>query len=161
IAWCILLAGCTQNPSANSADKWDKKEVMIPARDGVKLHTLILRRKDATGNLPFLIERSPYGFVNKSDERAMNGRYKELDDEGFIVVLQDIRGRYGSEGEFAMNRHPRDRSKPNSIDEATDAYDTVEWLIKNVPNNNGRAGMLGISYGGWLTAMALMEPHPA
>ena len=86
---------------------------------------------------------------------------KQLADEGFIFVFQDIRGRYESEGEFMMERAPRDRTKPNSIDEATDAYDTVDWLIKNVPNHNGRAGILGISYGGWLTAMALMEPHPA
>ncbi len=130
-------------------------------RDGVKLHTIILAPKGANEKLPFLIERSPYGFDNGRDERTLQTRYKQLADEGFIFVLQDIRGRYGSEGTFVMQRHPHDPTIPNSIDEGTDAYDTIDWLVKNVPNNNGRAGILGISYGGWLTAMALMEPHPA
>jgi putative CocE/NonD family hydrolase len=85
----------------------------------------------------------------------------ELADEGFIFVFQDIRGRYQSAGTFVMQRPLRDPSKPNSIDEGTDTYDTIEWLLHNVPNHNGRAGILGISYGGWLTAMALIEPHPA
>ena len=76
-------------------------------------------------------------------------------------MFQDIRGRYQSEGQFVMQRPVRDPSKPNSIDEGTDTYDTIDWLLKNVPNHNGRAGLLGISYGGWLTAMALIEPHPA
>ncbi len=152
----LLLAGCSKRPAG-----WDKTEVMIPVRDGVRLHTLIFAPKNTSEKLPFLIERSPYGFDNGRAERTLETRYKQLADEGFIFVLQDIRGRYGSEGEFAMNRHPRDRSVPNSIDEATDAYDTIDWLLKNVSNNNGRAGILGISYGGWLTAMALMEPHPA
>ncbi|HWZ30519.1 MAG TPA: CocE/NonD family hydrolase [Bryobacteraceae bacterium] len=156
LAASLLLAGCTKQPT-----EWIKTDVMIPARDGVKLHTLIFSPKNTSGKLPFLMERSPYGFVNGGAERVLANRYKQLADEGFIFVLQDIRGRYGSEGEFVMQRHPRDRSKPNSIDEASDAYDTIEWLLKNVPNNNGRAGILGISYGGWLTAMALMEPHPA
>ena len=134
---------------------------MIAARDGVKLHTLIFAPKGASSKLPFLIERSPYGFDNGRAERTLQTRYKELADEGFIFVLQDIRGRYQSEGQFVMTRPVRDRSNPQSIDEGTDTYDTIDWLLKNVSNNNGRAGMLGISYGGWLTAMALIEPHPA
>ncbi len=154
---CVVLIGCArQEPSA-----WDKTDVMIPARDGVKLHTLIFAPKNPTTKLPFLIERSPYGFDNGRAELALRTRYKQLADEGFIFVLQDIRGRYQSEGQFVMERPVRDRSDPKSIDEGTDTYDTIDWLLKNVPNNNGRAGMLGISYGGWLTAMALIEPHPA
>ena len=153
----VLLSSCTQTAPA----AWDKTEIMIPMRDGVRLHTLIYAPKNQNGKLPLLIERSPYGWTNGRPENSLKARYKQLADEGFIFVFQDIRGRYDSEGEFEMTRAPRDRSKPNSIDEATDAYDTVDWLIKNVPNHNGRAGMLGISYGGWLTAMALMEPHPA
>ncbi len=151
-----LLAACTKVPTA-----WDKTETMIPMRDGIRLHTLIYAPKNASTKLPLLIERSPYGWTDGKPERSLANRYKQLADEGFIFVFQDIRGRYDSEGEFAMERAPRDRSKPGSIDEATDAYDTIDWLIKNVPNHNGRAGILGISYGGWLTAMALMEPHPA
>jgi uncharacterized protein len=152
----IVLSSCTQKPTA-----WDKTEVMIPMRDGVRLHTLVYAPKNQSSKLPLLIERSPYGWTNGRPETSLKNRYKQLADEGFIFVFQDIRGRYDSEGTFEMTRAPRDRSKPGSIDEATDAYDTVDWLIKNVPNHNGRAGILGISYGGWLTAMALMEPHPA
>ncbi len=153
----LSLAACTPNDPAD----WNKTEVMIPMRDGIRLHTLIYAPKNATTKLPLLMERSPYGFTGGKPEVSLKARYKQLADEGFIFVFQDIRGRYESEGEFVMTRAPRDRSKPNSIDEATDAYDTTDWLIKNVSNHNGRAGILGISYGGWLTAMALMEPHPA
>jgi putative CocE/NonD family hydrolase len=153
---CCLLAGCAKKPT-----DWEKMDVMIPARDGIKLHALIFSPKNASGKLPFLIERSPYGFDNGRGERSLTNRYKELADEGFIFVFEDIRGRYGSDGQFVMERPVRDRSVPNSIDEGTDTYDTIDWLLKNVPNHNGRAGILGISYGGWLTAMALMEPHPA
>jgi putative CocE/NonD family hydrolase len=153
----LALAGCQPPRSA----AWNKTEAMIPMRDGVKLHTLVFAPRNATGKLPFLIERSPYGFDNGRDERTLATRYKEMADEGFIFVLQDIRGRYGSEGQFVMQRPVHDRSKPDSIDEGTDTYDTIEWLLKNVPGNNGRAGLLGISYGGWLTVMALIEPHPA
>ena len=154
---CLALAGCRTSQSA----AWNKTEAMIPMRDGVKLHTLVFAPGKATGQLPFLIERSPYGFDNGRGERTLATRYKELADEGFIFVLQDIRGRYGSEGQFVMQRPIHDRSSPGSIDEGTDTYDTIEWLLKNVPGNNGRAGLLGISYGGWLTVMALIEPHPA
>jgi putative CocE/NonD family hydrolase len=155
--FCLALAGCKQSQSA----AWNKTEAMIPMRDGVKLHTLVFVPGKTPGQLPFLIERSPYGFDNGRDERTLATRYKELADEGFIFVLQDIRGRYGSEGQFVMQRPIHDRTKPGSIDEGTDTYDTIEWLLKNVPGNNGRAGLLGISYGGWLTVMALIEPHPA
>jgi putative CocE/NonD family hydrolase len=152
----LVLAGCAKKPA-----EWDKLDVMIPARDGVKLHTLVFIPKNASEKLPFLIERSPYGFDNGRAEKTLASRYKQLADDGYIFVLQDIRGRYQSEGTFVMQRPVHDRSVANSIDEGTDTYDTIDWLLKNVPNNNGRAGLLGISYGGWLTAMALIEPHPA
>jgi len=154
---CLLLCGCARKESS----QWDKTDVMIPARDGVKLHTLIFAPKGAGAALPFLIERSPYGFDNGRAESTLATRYKQLANEGFIFVLQDIRGRYQSEGQFVMTRPVRDPSNPQSIDEGTDTYDSIDWLLKNVPNNNGRAGLLGISYGGWLAAMALIEPHPA
>jgi predicted acyl esterase len=96
---------------------------------------------------------SPYGAPS-SPRPLVSEPYKELVEEGYIFVFQDIRGRYQSEGRFVMQRPPRDKSDPRAIDESTDAYDTVEWLLKNVPGNNGRAGLMGISYGGWLTAMA-------
>src|ERR1700722_13252857 len=135
---CFVLAGCSKKPT-----DWNVTEAMIPARDGVKLHTYIFSPKNAGDKLPFLIERSPYGFDNGRGERSLQNRYKQLADEGFIFVFQDIRGRYGSEGQFVMERPPRDRKDPASIDEGTDTYDTIEWLTHNVPDHNGRAGMLG------------------
>jgi putative CocE/NonD family hydrolase len=135
---------------------------MIPMRDGVRLHTEICVPKNAAVPLPFLITRTPYGVNDDAHGfSGMFGNYRELIPEGYIFVFQDIRGRFRSEGQFVMQRPPRDRAVPGSIDEGTDTYDTIEWLVKNVPNNNGRAGLLGISYGGWLTMMGLLEPHPA
>ena len=141
---------------------FDRTEEMIPMRDGVRLHTEICVPKNAADSLPFLITRTPYG-INDDDQgfsRAF-GIYRELIPSGFIFVFQDIRGRFQSEGQFVMQRPPRDRGNPKSIDEGTDTYDTIDWLLKHVRNNNGRAGLLGISYGGWLTVMGLLEPHPA
>ena len=135
---------------------------MIPMRDGVRLHTELYTPKNAAGALPFLIERTPYGVMGSAAHYSrMLGNYTEMFPDQYIFAFQDIRGRYGSEGKFVMQRDPRDPSDPKAIDEATDTYDTVDWLVKNVPNNNGRAGLVGISYGGWLTAMALLDPHPA
>ncbi len=139
-----------------------KTDVMIAMRDGVKLHTEIYAPHDAKEPLPLFLTRTPYGLAD--DEKGFSrqlGLYREMFQDGYIFVFQDIRGRYGSEGTFVMERPPRDRKDPHSIDEGTDTYDTIDWLVKNVPNNNGRAGEAGISYGGWLTAMALLEPHPS
>jgi uncharacterized protein len=141
---------------------FDKVDIMIPTRDGTKLHTEIYTPKHHVGPLPFILERTPYG-LNDDDKGYTKklGIYQELIPEGFIFVFQDIRGRYGSEGQFVMFRDPRDKNDSHSIDEGTDTNDTVEWLVKNVPDNNGKVGILGISYGGWLTTMALLDPHPA
>src|SRR6185436_8879149 len=136
-----------------------RTEVMIPTRDGVRLHTVIYSYRSG-GQLPFLLLRTPYG-IDDWPASAFSGYLKELADEGYIFVFQDIRGRFKSEGQFVMSRPPRDMRDPKSIDESTDTYDTIEWLLKNVPNNNGRVGVLGISYGGWLTVMAMLDPHPA
>ena len=133
---------------------------MVPMRDGVRLSTVIFTPKKAQTPLPFLLMRTPYGAPS-SPRPLVSEPYKELVEEGYIFVFQDIRGRYQSEGRFVMQRPPRDKSDPRAIDESTDAYDTVDWLLKNVPGNNGRAGLMGISYGGWLTAMAMLDPHPA
>ncbi|HEX7938330.1 MAG TPA: CocE/NonD family hydrolase, partial [Gemmatimonadaceae bacterium] len=136
---------------------------MITMRDGARLNTEIFTPKAASEKLPIIYKRTPYG-VSEGDIAAVgpNRAYKELADDGYIFVFQDIRGRHKSEGKFVMQRAPRlPADGPKGIDEGTDAYDTIDWLVKNVPNNNGRVGMLGVSYDGWTTAMALLEPHPA
>src|SRR5579864_6352798 len=146
-----------------AATEFDKTDMMIPMRDGVRLHTEIYAPKRAAERLPFLITRTPYGqgLDAKGFNLMLSAAYAELVQEGYIFVFQDIRGRYKSEGAFVMLRKPRDKRDAKAIDESTDAYDTIEWLLKNVPNHNGRAGMLGISYPGWLTVMAMIDPHPA
>ncbi|MDQ6700157.1 MAG: CocE/NonD family hydrolase [Acidobacteriota bacterium] len=138
---------------------FSKSDVMIPMRDGVKLHAAIFKPVDAKAPLPIVFERTPYGAL--SDEKNLLARYGHLIADGYIFAFGDIRGRFKSEGEFVMQRQVRDKSNPKSIDESTDTYDTIEWLTKHVKGHNGRVGMLGISYGGWLTTMALLDPHPA
>ena len=144
---------------AQDGNLFDKSDVMIPARDGVKLHTVIFTPKDARGSLPILLERTPYGVP--ADEQGLHATFANLADDGYIFAFQEIRGRFKSEGKFVMQRPVRDRSDSKSIDESTDAWDTVDWLVKNVKSNNGRVGMLGVSYDGWLVTMALLDPHPA
>ncbi|MEP6724990.1 MAG: CocE/NonD family hydrolase [Bacteroidota bacterium] len=141
-------------------DKYNRAEILIPMRDGVKLNTVIFTPKDQSGPLPFLLSRTPYGVSdNSSPEKT--GYVKDMAEEGYIFVYQDIRGRYKSEGKFEMQRFNRDKKDPKAIDESTDTYDTFEWLLANFKNNNGKAGMYGISYDGWTTVMGAMDPHPA
>jgi putative CocE/NonD family hydrolase len=154
----LTNAQAQQTPGAG--ERYVKTESMIPMRDGVRLHTTIFAPRQPAGPLPFLLYRTPYG-IDGAPARLFSGYLKELAEEGYLFVLQDIRGRFKSEGGFVMNRPPRDKNNPQAIDESTDTYDTIDWLLKQVPNNNGRAGMLGVSYGGWLTVMALLDPHPA
>jgi putative CocE/NonD family hydrolase len=139
---------------ASAAELFDKSEHMIPMRDGIKLHTVIFTPKDRAKPLPILFSRTPYGTP-----ATISGG--DLASDGYIFAFQDIRGRFKSEGEFVMQRPPRNRAERGAIDESTDAYDSIDWMIKNVPGNNGRAGMTGVSYPGWLVTMALLDPHPA
>ncbi len=153
--FCFFAIGVR---TQNVAPAFDQRTEMIAMRDGVRLNTEIFIPKNTIEPLPIIFERTPYAAP--AGTGWAQSRYKELAAAGYIFVFQDIRGRYKSEGTFVMQRAPRGSNK-SAIDEGTDAYDTIEWLIKNLPNNNGRVGMLGISYPGWLTAMALIEPHPA
>ena len=132
---------------------------MIPMRDGVRLFTVIVAPKNAgpAAPLPILMDRTPYGAKDFATGMAESATSSGLD--GYIYVVQDIRGRFGSEGAFDMNRPPH--SGHAGTDESTDTYDTIDWLVKNVANNNGRVGVLGISYPGWLTAVAGVGAHPA
>jgi len=141
------------------ADSFSSTDVMIPMRDGTKLHTIVLAPKDQREPLPFLCKRTPYGVDQWQGQ--FQSYLKDLAEDGYIFVFQDLRGRFRSEGTFAMQRPLRDPGDATAIDEGTDAYDTIEWLLHHVERNNGRAGMLGISYDGWTTIMAAVEPHPA
>jgi len=161
IVLSLARVAAAQTPAASTPlPAFDSSEVMIPMRDGVKLHTTIFAPKNASGKLPFILTRTPYGIAGAN--RALKTSYAELADDGYIFVFQDIRGRYTSEGQFVMLRPLRkNKNDPKAIDEATDTYDTIDWLLKNVPNNNGRVGQLGVSYPGWLTVMSILDPHPA
>jgi putative CocE/NonD family hydrolase len=135
-------------------------DAMITMRDGATLYTQVYAPKAANGPLPILLLRTPYG-VGPLDPVRIAASLPELTAEGFIVVLQDIRGRFRSSGTFVMLRQPRENRAPKTIDESTDTYDTIEWLLANVPGHNGRVGMAGTSYGAWLAVMGMLDPHPA
>ncbi len=144
-----------------------KRDVMIPMRDGVKLHTVIVVPKGAK-DAPIILTRTPYnasGRAERSPSPHMLDILPEGDEvfvkDGYIRVFQDIRGKYGSEGEYYMTRPLRGPLNSSDTDESTDAYDTIDWLVKNVPESNGRVGMLGSSYEGFTVVMALVNPHPA
>ena len=157
-ALVLTVAGVAQ------AQEYVSSDVMIPMRDGVKLHAVIVRPagSDAKGaaSLPFLMERTPYGVDGYTPKRVAAAK-PELAASGYIFVYEDIRGRYGSGGTFVMNRPVVTHSAPTDVDETTDTRDTIEWLLKNVPNNDGKVGVLGISYPGFLAMMAGIDAHPA
>jgi hypothetical protein len=150
--------------------EYQRRDVMIPMRDGVKLHTVILVPNGAK-DAPILLTRTPYDATAlTSHEQSshlgpiLQGYDNAVDvivQGGYIRVVQDIRGKYGSEGDYIMNRPIHGPQNPTSIDESTDTYDTIDWLVKNIPESNGKVGILGISYDGFLPLMALIHPHPA
>ena len=132
---------------------------MIPVRDGVHLQTVILAPINQTGPLPILFRRTPYG-VPSAPLAQVPTSWKELAQDGYIFVIQNLRGRFKSEGVFGLTSAV-DLADPKSTSETTDAYDSIDWLVKNVPNNNGKVGMYGVSYDGMTTGMTLLQPHPA
>jgi putative CocE/NonD family hydrolase len=173
IVTCMIAAGIVAVPfppvsssaqqhAPNYLELFDKTEVMIPVRDGLKIHTEYYIPKNVTEPLPILLERTPYG-ISAEDKGASNmlNRYAEMMADGYIFAFQDIRGRYGSEGKFVMLHPIHDPSDPQGVDESTDTYDSIDWLVKNVPHNNGRVGMDGTSYDGFLVTMGMIHPHPA
>jgi hypothetical protein len=139
---------------------YQRSEVMIRMRDGVKLHAVILKPADISTPLPFLIQRTPYG-VDETNRASFFAQRPELARAGYIYVCEDIRGRFESQGKFVMMRPLADHHKPKAVDESTDTYDTVAWLLQHVHGNNGRAGVVGTSYPGFLAMMAGIDPHPA
>jgi putative CocE/NonD family hydrolase len=159
-------------PATASFDH-ERREVMIPMRDGVKLHTVILVPKSAakTKPAPILLTRTPYSadeLTNHAHSAHLGPALYGYDNAtevivegGYIRVVQDVRGKYGSEGDYVMNRPLHGPQNPTPVDHSTDTYDTIDWLVKNVPECNGKVGILGISYDGFLPLMALVNPHPA
>jgi uncharacterized protein len=153
-----------------SSFNYERREAMIPMRDGVHLHTVILVPKGAS-HAPILLTRTPYSADDQTGRTvsshlgpSLYGYDNATDvivNGGYIRVVQDIRGKYGSEGDYVMNRPMRGPQNPTPVDESTDTYDTIDWLIHNIPETNGRVGILGISYDGWLPLAALVHPHPA
>ena len=144
-----------------------RTDTMIAMRDGTRLHTVIIAPSAPGGPLPIVLERTPYGVANW-DPMRVNVALRSLvadGSDGYIFVFQDIRGRFGSEGRFEMMRPPREthaaHDAKRAVDESTDAWDTIDWLVKHVPGTNGRVGIRGVSYNGWLASMALRNPHPA
>jgi len=156
-----VLFAQTETPT-----RYKKTSVMIPMRDGVKLYTVILSPVNLKNSVPILIERTPYGAsIPIADDTVVTippfFPFYNMTSEGYIFVFQDIRGKYRSEGTMQIHQpliHLKDR---NAVDESTDTWDAVDWLVKNLPNNNGKAGIVGISYPGWLALVGAVDPHPA
>ncbi|HEX2328872.1 MAG TPA: CocE/NonD family hydrolase, partial [Candidatus Angelobacter sp.] len=168
-------------PSETPADfkpamaTWDyeRREAEIPMRDGIKLHTVILVPRSATksAQAPILLTRTPYSADELTSHDSSphlgpilagyDNAVEPIVEGGYIRVVQDVRGKYGSEGDYVMNRPLHGPLNPTPVDHSTDTWDTIDWLVKNIPESNGRVGILGISYDGFLPLMALVNPHPA
>ncbi len=167
----LVLPMALQAQAAAPAQKsnYSVQEFMVPMRDGVHLQTVVIRRRDQTQPLPILLTRTPYGIPTQEafDENAAKygpdwvpDSWKQLAADGYIFVLQNLRGRFKSEGVFQLTSR-YDPHNPTQANETNDAYDTIDWLVKNVPNNNGRVGIYGVSYDGLTAALTLLHPPPA
>src|SRR5580698_804013 len=178
LAALLAIAACPFSATPQSSDipktftvptanyDYVKREVMIPMRDGVKLYTVIVIPKGAR-DAPMVLTRTPYNATKRlarNDSPHMLSVLPLSDGEfgdGYIRVFQDVRGKYKSEGEYVMTRPVRGPLNPTAADHVTDAWDTIDWLVKNTPESNGRVGMIGSSYEGFTVVMALLNPHPA
>jgi putative CocE/NonD family hydrolase len=175
LVWLCLFAGmllpyaaAQDKPAAPEEDyvkaHYTKYEYRIPMRDGVHLFTSVYVPKDASQNYPFMIDRTPYSVAPYGEDQYKKslGPSDEFEKAGYIFVYQDVRGRYLSEGKFLeMTPHIDDKKSPKDVDDSSDMYDTLEYLLKHVPNNNGKAGIWGISYPGFYTSASIIDSHPA
>jgi putative CocE/NonD family hydrolase len=183
VAFALLLAlgVAAATPSAAQRDEvvrdfspvteafdHERREVMIPMRDGVRLHTVVIIPRRRSGPAPIILTRTPYGADRPTQQASsphaamvLPPADESLIEAGYIRVYQDIRGRYRSEGEWVMTLPPRGPLNRGAVDESTDTWDTIQWLIDNLSEDNGRVGITGVSYPGWLTLMGILEPHPA
>ncbi|ATY32732.1 CocE/NonD family hydrolase [Sphingomonas psychrotolerans] len=164
-ALAVPLASASSQTAPRSAlssvldSAFSYEEMMVPMRDGAKLQTVILRPKGKSGKLPILLQRTPYGVPDKAPS-SVPASMRFLMEDGYILVFQNMRGQFKSDGDFTMSM-ALDAKGRNGVDEATDAWDSVDWLVKNVSGNNGKVGMWGVSYPGYASAVALARPHPA
>ncbi|HEY4155923.1 MAG TPA: CocE/NonD family hydrolase, partial [Puia sp.] len=168
ILFVALLGVCcccfSQEPIAL---RYNKSSGMIPMRDGVKLHTVILTPVDRSHPYPFLIMRTPYGadahLPEESGIITLTSRfnYASMAADGYIFIFQDVRGKFRSEGSMQIHQPIIHLKQPGAVDESTDTWDTIDWLLHHVDNNNGKAGITGISYPGWLALVGAVDPHPA
>lgn len=166
LALALSLTSCTggQRGDFNLEDHYSKAEYRIPMRDGAKLFTIVYSPKDTSRTYPILLKRSPYSIApyGPQEYHQRLGPSELFDRDGYIFVFQDVRGRYESDGEFELIRaHIPNKTGPDDVDESSDTYDTITWLLANVPNHNGRVGQWGISYPGWEAAMGMIDAHPA
>jgi putative CocE/NonD family hydrolase len=163
-SFSFLVNSFSQTDSITS---YKKTSMMIAMRDGIKLFTVILSPKAVKRPVPILIVRTPYGTnMPIPDDTVVtinpgNFNYYYMAKEGYIFVFQDIRGKYKSEGTMQIHQPITHLKQKGTIDESTDTYDAIDWLVKNVPNNNGKVGIFGISYPGWLALVGSIDPHPA
>lgn len=164
---CAILLQAQSAPAEGSAEwireRLDKKEVYIPMRDGVRLFTSIYTPKDTTQSYPILITRTPYNIEGGGPEGINRHLFQRINliKEGYIFVFQDVRGKYMSEGTFMDVRPYQPNKGPKETDESSDTYDLIDWVVKNVPRNNGRAGIFGVSYPGFYSTMAMIDAHPS
>jgi putative CocE/NonD family hydrolase len=168
-AYLFTLAALLAIQQLSGQERYDvkshyaKSEYMIPMRDGAKLFTIVYAPKDQSQKYPILLTRTAYGIppYGPDDYRHVIGPNDDFAKEGYIVAYQDVRGKFRSEGEFIHHRPYKRNKGPKEVDESSDTYDTIDWLVKNIPNNNGSAGQWGISWGGWQVAMGMIDAHPA
>lgn len=164
ISFLLVLTLCLCARANPPKISYTKIERMIPMRDGVKLFTAIYFPKEAVGKMPILMERTPYscGPYGEENLRSKLGPSRLFDGDPYIYVYQDVRGRYMSEGKFEeMTPYIQNKRSKKDVDESSDTYDTIEWLLKNVSNNNGKVGIYGISYPGFYATASLPNAHPA
>ncbi len=171
VVWCVVAATISvsaqnngETPKFDVKEHYTKYEYRIPMRDGIHLFTSVYVPKDTSRTYPFLIDRTPYsvGPYGVDLYRTRLGPSPDFDNSGYIFVFQDVRGRFMSEGTFLeMRPHIDNKKSKHDVDDSTDLYDTIDWLLKNVPNNNGNAGIWGISYPGFFTSASIIDSHPA
>ena len=153
--------------AVHAAYDYDRRDVMIPMRDGVSLHAVLIVPHSVTHG-PIMLDRTPYSAKRMTSAvetphvaELTRGTYRDLVEHGYILAFEDVRGKYGSGGDYVMNRPVAGPLNPTKVDHTTDAYDTIEWLVHHVPETNGRVGTIGTSYDGFTVLMSLIHPHPA